>query len=800
MNVDDPIVSDAMAIVTRLRSQDIITDAVADTLTKDLPRRCDGWKRNDKVQVIRWAFELGHRAIWFDRERDTPPYYPELLDIFADASNGIFSPEAAGQLTDYMLNYMLYDGFVVLQFISGHRLYRVRLQFLGDWCDVTTLIPVINRAVADLGCDERFVLMEPDSADASIVFTNPASFLEILNEQSIPALWESGDLTVDQVSTLPTFDEELIRGHWDIIRGLFRMEDRAVSSQELLTFRDEDGRTALHVLCERTHDLQWTETLARFLISNGADVNAVDPGGRTPLHVANSASVVSALTELGADPMRTDCAGAYPLHHAAADQDKSVVSAFLNVVKDINLPTTSARPQEKVKHKRDWILEEGFTALKFSLTPKVPGQTPLHYAAYGNTETATLLLDRGAAINAVDSMGQTAILQAAPAFQSPPMPASCPHLEISMMSFQRTVLIAACIFAVSSCVTVGAEETALAQPGCIVDDRFFEAEVWAKVGERTCFRCHNVKGDAADSDLILVRPDDVDGESKRCLKQNSDAFQKMARSMEGDQSRLLLKVAGELDHGGGQVLKLDSTGSQILQRYVRRSTPKSGDPIPDTPVDDYTVPPFFDGVAMISPPRLLRQVTLSLVGRLPSVEEFAAVEQGGLAAIDPILDSLMREDTFYTRLKEGFNDIFLTVGIEDNAETLLSYDHFEKTRLWYQNYDFSYLPEAERQRAGWKMADVYRDALLREPLELIEYIVRNDRPFSELATADYIMVSPYTARGYGIFDELKGKFKNTEDPFAYLPAKLHAPTGRDGKTQESPTGLSPHAGFLSMFH
>ncbi len=340
---------------------------------------------------------------------------------------------------------------------------------------------------------------------------------------------------------------------------------------------------------------------------------------------------------------------------------------------------------------------------------------------------------------------------------------------------------------------------ARATPGCLVTDRFFEDEVWAKVGERTCLRCHNQDGDAADSEFVLARPgestDDV-----TTLARNRDAFQTMAKATAGDQSRLLQKVIGELEHGGGQVLKPDSTGFRILDRFVPRMMPRTGEPIPDVATSDYNVPPFFDGVTMITPQRLLRRVTLSLAGRLPSAEELAAVEQGGLPAIDPILDSLMREDAFYTRLKEGFNDIFLTIGIEDNAETLLSYDHFEKTRLWYQTHDFSHLPEAERERAGWKLADVYRAALLREPLELISYIVRNDRPFSELATADYIMVTPYSAQGYGIFEEIKDQFKNVEDPFEYIPATLHALKGRDGKTQESATGLYPHAGFLSMFH
>ncbi len=327
----------------------------------------------------------------------------------------------------------------------------------------------------------------------------------------------------------------------------------------------------------------------------------------------------------------------------------------------------------------------------------------------------------------------------------------------------------------------------------------FEAEVWAKVGERTCLRCHNRQSEAKESKFVLEKSDDSLNDLAM-LAHNHAAFRTMATIVTSDQSVLLQKVVGGLDHGGGQVLQPDSTGFKILERFVLRTMSPTGEPIHEGETDAYRPAAFFDGVTMLPPSRLLRRVTLSLAGRLPSTEELKAVEQGGLFAIDSILDSIMREDAFYTRLKEGFNDIFLTVGIEDNAETLLSYDHFEKTRLWYQTHDFSHLPEAEREQAGWKLAEVYRDALLREPLELIAYIVRNERPFSELATADYIMVSPYTARGYGIYDEVKDQFKNSDDPFEYIPARLHALKGRDGKVQESSTGWYPHAGFLSTFH
>ena len=82
-------------------------------------------------------------------------------------------------------------------------------------------------------------------------------------------------------------------------------------------------------------------------------------------------------------------------------------------------------------------------------------------------------------------------------------------------------------------------------------------------------------------------------------------------------------------------------------------------------------------------------------------------------------------------------------------------------------------------------------------MKLIEHIVRNDRPFTEIVTADYIMVTPYTARGYGIFDEVRARFKNPDDPFEYIPVKLKALKGRSRSTdQESATGFYPHAGLL----
>src|SRR6185437_9408769 len=332
-------------------------------------------------------------------------------------------------------------------------------------------------------------------------------------------------------------------------------------------------------------------------------------------------------------------------------------------------------------------------------------------------------------------------------------------------------------------------------------DNYFENEVWAKVGVQKCLTCHRKGGDAEESKFVLIDPRKRQGMARDdAMRHNRAAFARMAAAKEKKQSRMLLKVVGELDHGGSDVLTPDSSGYRILADFVRQVNGLGTGKV--AAVADSKAPPFFQGVVMLDDRRLLRRVTLSLAARLPTDAEFAALAKDGRRAMPAILDAVMKEDAFFNRLREGFNDIFLTLGIDGNADqTVLSYEHFEKTRHWYQHYDLSHIKDKnERQRTEWKIAAEYRKAILGEPMKLIEHIVRNDKPFTEIVTADYIMVSPYSARGYGVFDKMKGKFKNPDDPYEYVPVKLKALVGRSKtENQESATGSYPHAGLLSTF-
>ena len=325
---------------------------------------------------------------------------------------------------------------------------------------------------------------------------------------------------------------------------------------------------------------------------------------------------------------------------------------------------------------------------------------------------------------------------------------------------------------------------------------FFTEKVWPTIGAHDCLKCHKTGGDAEESKFVLQDPTRAE-DPATALLHNHEQFAAMARTLEKDESVLLLKSTGKLKHEGEEVLKPDSPAYHLLQEFVQRIKSPQAAPPDEAPAGAS----FYEGITMISDRRLLRRVTLSLAARLPRTDELEKLTTGGLVALPALMDSIMQEPAFYERLREAFNDIFLTVGLDDNPETVLSYEHFEKTRLWYQKHDFSAIKdEKERTQAGYKLAREYRKAIEDEPMRLIEYIVRENHPFTEIITADYIMVSPFSSRGYGVFEEMKDKFKNPEDPYEYQPVKLKALAGRNrSEDQESATGFYPHAGILSTF-
>ena len=132
---------------------------------------------------------------------------------------------------------------------------------------------------------------------------------------------------------------------------------------------DKYGNTPLHRLCD-----SWVTDpeLVHAMIRDGADVNARNKNGITPLHWAKGIAVVQALIQDGADVNARDSQGNTPLFYAKAPSE---ATALIQAGADVNAKNNS-------------------------------GQTPLFYVG---GEVITLLINAGADVHVRDERGRTPI-------------------------------------------------------------------------------------------------------------------------------------------------------------------------------------------------------------------------------------------------------------------------------------------------------------------------------------------------------------------------------------------------------
>ena len=279
-----------------------------------------------------------------------------------------------------------------------------------------------------------------------------------------------------------------------------------------------------------------------------------------------------------------------------------------------------------------------------------------------------------------------------------------------------------------------------ADPTCVPTDKFFSQQVWQPFMGQQCYACHNAQGTAKDSDLIF-QPSTVPD----YLRINLERLQQVARVEIGGTSLLLLKPTGGADHGGGVQIAADSAQFAALQELVKRFRE------PVTCTDQTDGDPLV-GLETLDALATLRKASLSLVGRLPTDAEIARVEEGGDEAVSTILDEMMLEEAFFDRLKEGWNDLFLTDRYFSGSRAIDLLDTTDyPNRTWY-----AYTPPEGTEpdpvlvEEAARLRGLTNRAVAREALELVAHVVRNDRPFSEVITADYRMVNPYSAKTYGI--------------------------------------------------
>ncbi len=247
----------------------------------------------------------------------------------------------------------------------------------------------------------------------------------------------------------------------------------------------------------------------------------------------------------------------------------------------------------------------------------------------------------------------------------------------------------------------------------------------------TCGNCHTPNNVVSTANGFNILANDTAG---------FELFRAIADIKIGGTSSILVKGLGGSSHGGGN--RFAALGDADPDYLIMEShIAKLENCIEDPPVSG----------AMVeygTPYEQVYKVTMALGARLPSNSEVAAVEaaadQAGVTlALGTIADTLMNEEAFYERLQEIYNDVLFTNknqfsrGQPRNQFNLNGFVN----RDYYESFSGD-LRNDLREAANYGIA--------RAPVELIRYVVENDRPFTEILTADYMMVNPYSATVFGV--------------------------------------------------
>jgi cytochrome c5 len=285
---------------------------------------------------------------------------------------------------------------------------------------------------------------------------------------------------------------------------------------------------------------------------------------------------------------------------------------------------------------------------------------------------------------------------------------------------------------------------------------FFESNVSPQIVDSRCVTCHVDGGIANNTSLVFQRS----GGSS--VATNFEVFDNFRNSRSDALDYILSKVSGSIAHGGGTQLAIGSTDYNNLQSFLSGLISGNGATVSSGSST------FFTGVENLSPAKTLRRAAIILAGRAPSAAEIAAVGNGDENELKATIRNLMVGDNFHDFLLEGANDRLLVRGTMDN--TFLDgggvFPNFANTWI-----ELALADSAKGYGFGFdqsRFVDGVDRGLRNSPLELIAYVVENEKPYSEILTADYMMANSVAAFAMNA----TGSFPDPEDYSDFQPVTL----------------------------
>ncbi len=327
-------------------------------------------------------------------------------------------------------------------------------------------------------------------------------------------------------------------------------------------------------------------------------------------------------------------------------------------------------------------------------------------------------------------------------------------------------------------------------PGPVDALSFFTTNVSNQIVQEKCVNCHTNEGPAGGTGLKFEA-----GSNAETTARNLTALETFIQSSPGNSDRILDKVRG-VGHGGGSQL---SSSSEDYKNLVALLGLIGENVAPDNSTNEGS---FWGGVGLSLPEETLRRAAIILARRVPTNEEIAAVKNASRSEMRSAVKNLMNGKGFHDFLTTGANDrlhtdAFLNGLFLDSADLNNGWFLPVGAEKYFALGDKTTLdgPPEGNWVQRWMMS------MAKVPLELIAYIVENDRSYKEVVTADYMMMNPI------ISEILNGGivFEDETDPLVFKPGRNQGQVVRDEQhesefVQNYGTRIDSHGDFIEYPH
>ena len=278
----------------------------------------------------------------------------------------------------------------------------------------------------------------------------------------------------------------------------------------------------------------------------------------------------------------------------------------------------------------------------------------------------------------------------------------------------------------------------------------FVQRVWGPTASQDCLACHVTKGYAPGrGSAFVLQPPSQAG----YLVANHDAFNTFARRQVNGASYLLQKVTNQIPHGGGVRMQPGDARYRAIDTYLQTSFGAS---------DLAMAPSKVQAMRVRDASATLRRAAVQLAHRQPTTQEAALAQQGNL---DSALDSVLASQGFYDfvwRVYNGYFSYSNTLAGNFVASDRMDGNLFTHDQRYWWGSTGNLNGESGKTESS----------LAYQAENLAVYITRNNRPFTEMVTANYFMANPFGAHAYGVFDKVNWQDPNDGTEYQAIPASL----------------------------